>query len=281
MATATVLRQIVDTLEASAVEIEAEAREMYKSAQLNCIPNRHHQVISISPTHSWAKPNDSIWKEEQRNVTRKYQCWYAAASHLIREYAPESLVDFESLYKSYNSFSGSDGGFFNVLWLKVGVYGGNAEDAVNGYMELFEIQRSILLSIPEIAKIKELDLRRVISTDLVKSELEYADCIFRNQKKGPCERAACVLAGVALERYLKTWCEVCLVPLSTDKKPTLNTLIEALYAGGKGHIDLTQKNKLETMATIRNNCAHPGTVERSRVGELIHDVSIVLTWPMK
>ena len=28
------------------------------------------------------------------------------------------------------------------------------------------------------------------------------------------------------------------------------------------HIDLTQKNKLETMATIRNNCAHPGTVER-------------------
>jgi hypothetical protein len=68
MATTTVLRQIVDTLEASSVEIEAEAREMYKSAQLNCIPNRHPQVISIGPTHSWAKPNDSIWKEKQRNV---------------------------------------------------------------------------------------------------------------------------------------------------------------------------------------------------------------------
>lgn len=281
MATATVLRQIVDTLETSAVEIEAEARDMYKGARLNSIPNRHPQVVSFGPTHSWAKPNDGIWKEEQRNVTRKYQSWYAAAFHLIKEYAPDSSDDFESLYKSDNSFSGSHGGFFNALWLKVGAYDGNAEEAVNRYLELFEMQRSILLSIPEIAKIKELDLRRVISADLVKSELEYADYIYRNQKKEPCERAACVLAGVALERHLKTWCEVCLVPLSTDRKPTLNTLIDALYAGGKGHIDLTQKNKLETMATIRNNCAHPGTVERSRVGELIHEVLIVLTWPMK
>jgi hypothetical protein len=145
MATATVLRQIVDTLETSAVEIEAETREMYKSTRLNSIPNRHPQVASFGPTHSWAKPNDSIWKEEQRNVTRKYQRWYAATSHLIKEYAPESSDDFESLYKSDNSFSGSQGGFFNSLWLKVGVYGGNAEDAVNGYMELFEMQRSILL----------------------------------------------------------------------------------------------------------------------------------------
>jgi hypothetical protein len=69
---------------------------------------------------------------------------------------------------------------------------------------------------------------------------------------------------VALERHLKTWCEVCLVPLSTDKKPTLNTLIDALYAGGKSHIDLTQKNKLDTMTTIRKQLRAPrncGTIE--------------------
>ena len=129
MATANVLRQIVDTLEASAVEIEAEAREMYKGTRLNSIPNRHPRVASFGPTNSWAKPNDSIWKEEQRNVTRKYQSWYAAASHLIKEYAPDSWNDFESLYKNDNSFSDSHEGFFNALWLKVGVYDGNAEEA--------------------------------------------------------------------------------------------------------------------------------------------------------
>jgi len=184
------------------------------------------------------------------------------------------------LYKSENPLSGSHGGFYNALWLNFGVYDDNIDVVIKSYLNIFEKQRAILLSIPDIAEIKELDLRRIISADLVVSELEHADRIFREHKREPCERAACVLAGVALERHLKTWCEVCLVTLPKDKKPTLNILIDALYNGGKGHIDLTEKNQLETMASKRNSCAHPDTVERSRVGELIQDVKRVLAWPM-
>jgi hypothetical protein len=228
----------------------------------------------------WANPNDVSWQEVQRSVTRKYQSWYAASTHLIKEYDPDSLDYFTSLHKSEDPSFNFYNGFYNALWLKAGGGSGDAEAVVNGYMELFEKQRSILLSIPKIVEITESDLRRVISADLVVSELEHADYIYRKQKKEQCERATCVLAGVALERHLKTWCEVCLVPLPTDKKPTLNTFIDALYNGGKGHIDLTQKNELETMASIRNNCAHPSMVDRSRVGELIQDVRRVLTWPM-
>jgi len=283
MAAADVLRKIVDKLEASAVEIELESRAMFNGARLNAVPSRHTGGIPIprsGPTHMWANPNDVTWQEVQRSVTRKYQSWYASSTHLIKEYDPDSLDYFASLHKKENPSFDVYNGFYNALWLKAGGGSGNAEAVINGYMEWFEKQRSILLSIPEIVEIKESDLRRVISADLVATELEHADYIYRKQKKETCERAACVLAGVALERHLKTWCEVCFVLLSTDKKPTLNTLIDALYSGGKGHIDLTQKNMLETMASIRNDCAHPGTVERSRVGELIQDVKRVLTWPM-
>ncbi|MGB5099537.1 MAG: hypothetical protein WBN94_02925 [Methanothrix sp.] len=280
MATADVLRKIVNKLEDSAVEIESKSREMFKGAKLNAIPGRDLNIPGIGPTYSWEEPNNSDWQELQRSVTRKYQKWYLVALNLVKEYAPESLPDFTSLYKSDNSFSSAYNGFFNALWMKTGESNGNANMVVNRYMDLFEKQRSILSSIPDIAETKELDLRRIISADLVVSELEHADRIYREHKREPCERAACVLAGVALERHLKTWCEVCLIPLSTDKKPTLNTLIDALYNGGNGHIDLTQKNQLDVMASIRNNCAHPNAVERSRVGELIQDVRRVLAWPM-
>ena len=280
MATADILRHIVDKLETSAVELESEAREMFKGARLHEAPNRHPKVISVSPKYFWTKPNDVEWEKLQRNVTRKYQSWYASASHLVKEYAPDYSDDFVSLYKSENPLSGSHGGFYNALWLNFGVYDDNIDVVIKSYLNIFEKQRAILLSIPDIAEIKELDLRRIISADLVVSELEHADRIFREHKREPCERAACVLAGVALERHLKTWCEVCLVTLPKDKKPTLNILIDALYNGGKGHIDLTEKNQLETMASKRNSCAHPDTVERSRVGELIQDVKRVLAWPM-
>jgi hypothetical protein len=274
MATADVLRKMVDKLETFADEIELEAREMFKGAKLNAIPNRYSDVTNVGPTHSWSKPNDDAWQKLHRSVTREYQRWYASASELIKMYAPDYSNDFAFLYKSDYS------GFYDALWLNLGEYSANVEVVVNRHMELFEKQRSILSSIPDIAEIKELDLRRIISADLVVSELEHADRIYREHKREPCERAACVLAGVALERHLKTWCEVCLVPLSTTKKPTLNTLIDALYNGGNGHIDLTQKNLLDVMASIRNNCAHPNAVERSRVGELIQDVRRVLTWQM-
>lgn len=277
MATTDVLRRKIDRLEASAVEIESEARKMFNGANLGS-RDQDPDEPNFGPTYFWVKPKDDAWLELQRSVTRKYLKWYSAASYLLKEYLPDSEKDFISLYKHSGDYNNS--GFFFALWLNIGEYDGNVDVVVDRYMNLFEMQRSLLLSIPDRVEVKELDLRRIISADLVESELEYADYIYRNQNKGPCERAACVLAGVALERHLKTWCEVCLVPLPTDKKPTLNTLIDALYSGGKGHIDLTEKNKLETMATIRNNCAHPDNVERSRIRELIQDVKRVLTWPM-
>lgn len=278
MATADVLDRMVGKLEATAVEIESEAREMFKATKLIHIPGSGN--VPLTPKYSWEKPKDIVWLEKQRNVTRKYQKWYSAASHLIREYIPDRTDYFAKLYASDNPTFGYYHGFFNALWLKCTEDKNITEAAINEYLNEFEMQRSLLLSIPALAEFKELDLRRVVSADLVESELEYADFIYRKQKKEQCERAACVLAGVALERHLKTWCEICFVPLPTDRRPTLNTLIDALYNGGKGHIDLTQKNKLETMASIRNDCAHPGTVERSRVGELIQDVKRILAWPM-
>jgi hypothetical protein len=139
---------------------------------------------------------------------------------------------------------------------------------VERFIKSLEIQRSILLSVPFVADIKEMNMRKIIAADFIGSELDEADYLYRNGF----ERCGGVIAGVALERHLKTLCDIKDVKYKHDD--TIEPLALALYNQKK--IDVTELHQFEHLGSIRNDCAHPKDISeealRGRVKELIEKV---------
>ena len=156
----------------------------------------------------------------------------------------------------------------DYLQLRRGQYSTDKEEIIERFINRFEIQRSILSSIPYIAKIKEMELREIISTDFVEREIEESELLFR---KGH-SRAAGALAGVALERHLKTLCDK--YQIDYQKKDTIEPLVEKLYHAKK--INLSQMKNIQYLASIRDKCDHPADVEKGEVKELIEKVKKIV-----
>lgn len=73
----------------------------------------------------------------------------------------------------------------------------------NKFIKTFDMQLTLLLSIPYILDGRELDLRKIIAADFIKSELDKTEYLYKNKF----ERCAGVIAEVALEKYLQVLCD--------------------------------------------------------------------------
>jgi hypothetical protein len=214
------------------------------------------------------KPNTSQ-QARKRKLAADYESWYNAANELINAYLPKRVNDFESYYK-YKKYTGHGGLFFDIQFNQNYEHPDSKTQAARSIQHQLDCQRNILNSIPGAIKARGMDLLVVISHDLVKSEIDLADHIFKKDKTHEyCLRVAGILAGIALERHLKTRCES--ETGSLPGSPTLSPLIDALYKANK--ITLNQKKYLEAIATTRNDCAHAtASVDRTMVGEAISNV---------
>ena len=132
----------------------------------------------------------------------------------------------------------------------------------------YETQRSILLSIPDVLEIKELSFRKIITTDIARTEIEQADLLLSNGF----ERAAGSIAGVALELHLKTLCDI--NNLTYPSKATIQPLLQALQKGSI--LDITEVKHIEYLASIRNKCSHPNAVTEQEVKALIDGVKKII-----
>ncbi|MCW7075991.1 MAG: HEPN domain-containing protein [Candidatus Syntrophoarchaeum sp.] len=121
---------------------------------------------------------------------------------------------------------------------------------IKEFTDFFDTQRNLLLSLPEVFEIQNLKLRRTISADLVESELEEARLLLDHGFI----RAAGAVAGVALERYLKTLCETSTPPVNHTVIKGINSLAQGLRKAG--HLSETKRKKIEWLGDIRNKCDH-------------------------
>lgn len=223
-----------------------------------------HNGMSTYYVHVF-KPNDSQ-KARKRKLAADYESWYNAANELVHAYLPKRADDFEYHYKHKTN----GGLFFDIQFQKSYDQPNDKSKAVASIQYQLDCQRNILKSIPGAINVRSMDLLTVISHDLVNSEIGCANYIFKKDKTHEyCLRVAGILAGIALERHLKTKCESEIGSL--PESPTLSPLIDALYKANK--ITLNQKKYLEAIATTRNDCAHAtASVDRTMVGEAISNV---------
>lgn len=256
-----ILKRKINEFEALADEIERPGKELIEKAPL-LYKSDPPGVASSFPNHRWGTLSEDI-KELQREVVRKYQRWYSSAYQLIKEYLPEKEAEFIEHYEDKTK-SKVKGGVIDYLQLRSSQYTGDKHKIIESFVDKFEIQRSILLSIPDVAEIKELNLRRLISADFVETEIEQAEMLFKNGF----HRAAGTLAGVALEKHLKTLCDI--NGVSYKLKDTIEPLAHALYKANM--LDIIELKKVQYLASIRNKCSHPNDITEDEVKSVIEEV---------
>jgi hypothetical protein len=106
---------------------------------------------------------------------------------IINDYLPEEREDeFKALYKRIVDYL-----HFNAF------YSSDKSKFIDRFINDFDVQRGILLSIPNSVEVKEMNLRKLISADFVETELEEAELLFNHDFT----RGAGALAGVALEKH--------------------------------------------------------------------------------
>ncbi len=251
------LRKKIDELEKLADEIQELGVEILEN-------------VNLDVTHSsygYLKKFDyrSLYRKKQSIAVTKYQQWYSTVLSLVRQYADEWIGCFEAKYSTgANNSHYHTNGIMDYLELGKMTFFTTKEKVINDFLADFDIQRSILLSILPIIEVKEQNLRKIITTDIAKIEVEQAELLLVSGF----ERAAGSIAGVTLELHLKTLCDIngVLYP----PKATIDPLAQALYKGGK--LDTTELKYVQYLASIRNKCSHPNPVSTAEIQALIDGV---------
>ncbi len=247
----------IDNLEELACRIEELGIKLIENAILNYEPDS----LGFFPNNKWQTSSPEL-KIIQREAVRKYQQFYSAGLHYVREFIPEKENEFSQRYESKDNYEPE--GVMDYLQFRRSQSTNQKNEIIERFIDRFEIQRSILTSIPYVAKIKEMNLREIISAAFVERDIEEAEDLFRKNHF----RAAGALAGVALEQYLRTLCDK--YQIEYNKKDTIEPLVQKLHKNKK--IDITQMKKIQHLASIRDRCDHPSEIEKEEVRELLERV---------
>ena len=204
--------------------------------------------------------------EYQDGVAEKinydYNKWYSQALTLVSRNLPEREADFREIHDGREGNTGLKTRARKVL---LNFTGSPLEFPIREFREGLVAQLGILDSIGDVLDLRAMDIRQVLSADLLQDELETATHLLENGFTRP----AGILAGVALERHLKLMCEVRNQKLG--ERETIGTINEKL----KEHYqDPAHVRKVAWMAAVRAKCGHDkgAEPEAGSIQELIDSV---------
>ena len=206
-----------------------------------------------SVKHRRVKLSDSA-KPIQRELLQRYEIWFAVTKLIVRQYSDRHDL-FEAEYSKIKSY----------ILIEVSA---SKKSFKNKFIGLFDVQVNILHTIIPIISLKETNLKKILTADFLNSELEQAEMLY----KYDFDRASGAIAGVVLERYLKTLCDI--NSIDVGEKDTIDPLAMKLYGSDKvPDFDITLFKSIQHLASIRNKCTHSKEdVKRHEVRELLDKV---------
>ena len=207
----------------------------------------------------------------------EYESWYTKAREAISTILPSRLSDFETKYHVPTSKRRNDYGGYTISDalrnIACNQLRGNsvvsvAEQATH---TLIRSQRSLLKAALDSVDSSLISMRQALEYNLLRDELIAANQLASSKQL----RAAGVLAGIALEKHLKSLCEIHKV-VPEKKRPSLGDFNDALKSGG--FYDTPTWRLVTRLADIRNYCAHPKEREptEGEVSDLISGAEKVL-----
>ena len=174
----------------------------------------------------------------QRELLKRYETWFAVTKLIVNQYS-DRTSEFIGEYKKIK----------NIILLS-----DRKEKSTwkSDFIENFDTQVNILHTINPIILIQEANFKKLITADVINSELDQAEVLYEHEFYRP----AGAIAGVVLERYLKTLCEVNAIPF--NDKDTIDPLATKIYTSKKiADFDGTFLKSIQHLASIRNKCTHP------------------------
>ncbi|WMW23976.1 hypothetical protein RE474_07655 [Methanolobus sediminis] len=229
--------------------IDSSNSKLFSGIYASSISNIYEEEICVI---------DSCTKPLQRQILRKYEIWYEICRRIVLDYiGREETGKYEAFSKEYVLIK-------NLILL--GSKDRNQKDFLtNAFIASFDTQINILCTIEPIIELTQNNYKKVISADLLYSEIDGAELLYNNDFIRP----AGIIAGIVLERYLKTLCEFNEIELTS--KDTLYPMAQKLRASEKvPDFDLVMLKSIEHLGSLRNKCAHPREEpKKQEVRELI------------
>ena len=204
------------------------------------------------------------------SIPNEYQVWYTLTLPIVKQLAPERYEEFLLQYQ------GAPRKEINALTYTISDYllGLNNEELFDGFQIFFAKlyrQVSILKSAEARIDYRLGDIKGIIEAELFDDELEAATELLLKSFLRP----AGVLAGVTLERYLRSM--VLNHGLKLEKKdPGIADYNDTLKK--EGVLELLDWRFIQRLADIRNLCGHDKGREprKEEVKELIEGVDKVI-----
>lgn len=137
------LQKEVDDLEKLASEVEIKGKKLITNAPKTSELKHTTITNELYYVYHWDELPHEL-EALQSELTRNYQRWYSSVCPLINKYIPEKESEFKGCYNSV----------LKIIQLRGDP--SSTSNMINFFVKEFEIQRSIFLSIPSVARIKEL-----------------------------------------------------------------------------------------------------------------------------
>ncbi|MDI3540103.1 MAG: hypothetical protein PWQ52_1226 [Methanolobus sp.] len=183
----------------------------------------------------------------QRSLLVKYEVWYELCRRLALEYPGRGGN------ARYESFTGLHEKILSLIGLKDPATNSNEKKHLKeGFLSSFDAQVSMLYTIEPLIASARNSYRKMITADLVNSGLNEAESLYQQGLV----RAAGIMAGFALERYLKTLCEVNGIELESDD--TMITMARKLLASDEQYdIDPELLKSMDHLEALKDKCTNP------------------------
>lgn len=197
-------------------------------------------------------------------LLEEYQKWYRAARELMRHHASSGLPEFDKAYGG----SENNIGFYINNYERPSQYADEPNYKIH-FERPFLHQVALLAALPAEIEARHYSFLKELSSNISLGELEQAEILLSNNF----ERAAGVVARVALERHIKTIFQTEIVSKSI---PKFNQCLIELKK--RRVFEERQCKQLAALYNIGNDCAHADkSVSKEEVAKLIREVKTVIT----
>lgn len=194
---------------------------------------------------------------------RHYHSWYAACLALVEANMPSRLAELARIHEDPKESNVSGTSMRKLL--KRGIMSmGQQGQIQNNLVHM----AAIVESVPDYLEGRLHDIELAVAQIYVGDQLLEAEALL----KAGYVRPAGAMAGVLLERHLKTLCDHHQPPIKYQKVATISKLNDLLKNAGA--YDVAQWRKVQWMGDIRNGCDHANKTEPKKgdVADLIGEV---------
>jgi hypothetical protein len=201
-------------------------------------------------------------------IVPQYETWYSKSLKVIQSIQPDRINDFKLLYKDEkrkelyrDTYTLSD------YLIRLFCESWGRENAARK----FEVQLGILRSTYNLFDTSVANIRELLAADLFDSEIDSASELLKKKFY----RASGVIAGVVLEKHLKSICIKHGIKI-TKKNIGLSELTQLLYESKI--YELETHREMELYTELRNLCSHKKNREPNAedVQKLISGVNSVI-----